>query len=57
MGLLTRNISFITIPLLLPVHQAHTCFNQLVLPPYTEKEVLKTKLRIAFENSEGFGLE
>ncbi|KAK8397421.1 hypothetical protein O3P69_004868 [Scylla paramamosain] len=37
--------------------QAHTCFNQLVLPPYTSKEVLKNKLYIALANAEGFGLE
>ncbi|RXG71678.1 putative E3 ubiquitin-protein ligase HUL4 [Armadillidium vulgare] len=37
--------------------QAHTCFNQLVLPPYPDKETLKAKLLIAINNAEGFGLE
>ncbi|XP_069157582.1 probable E3 ubiquitin-protein ligase HECTD2 [Procambarus clarkii] len=37
--------------------QAHTCFNQLVLPPYDSKDVLKNKLYIALANAEGFGLE
>lgn len=37
--------------------QAHTCFNQLVLPPYPDKETLRKKMLIAISNSEGFGLE
>ncbi|XP_076066070.1 putative E3 ubiquitin-protein ligase HECTD2 [Oratosquilla oratoria] len=37
--------------------QAHTCFNQLVLPPYKDKETLREKLVIAIANAEGFGLE
>lgn len=37
--------------------EAHTCFNQLVLPQYTSKEILKEKLTIAISNAEGFGLE
>ncbi|XP_018008097.1 probable E3 ubiquitin-protein ligase HECTD2 [Hyalella azteca] len=37
--------------------QAHTCFNQLVLPPYPSKKMLYDKLMIAISNSEGFGLE
>ena len=37
--------------------EAHTCFNQLVLPDYRNKEVLKRKLTIAISNAEGFGLE
>ena len=53
--------------------EAHTCFNQLVLPDYKNKvglsasqpkycrnlfqEVLKEKLTIAISNAEGFGLE
>lgn len=37
--------------------EAHTCFNQLVLPDYKNKEVLKKKLTIAISNAEGFGLE
>ena len=36
---------------------AHTCFNQLVLPAYKSKKVLKQKLFHAIQNSEGFGLE
>ncbi|XP_042209377.1 probable E3 ubiquitin-protein ligase HECTD2 [Homarus americanus] len=37
--------------------QAHTCFNQLVLPPYSSKTILRNKLYIALANAEGFGLE
>ncbi|KAG8223038.1 hypothetical protein J437_LFUL001360 [Ladona fulva] len=37
--------------------EAHTCFNQLVLPPYRSQETLRQKLIIAISNSEGFGLE
>ncbi|XP_028391449.1 probable E3 ubiquitin-protein ligase HECTD2 [Dendronephthya gigantea] len=36
---------------------AHTCFNQLCLPPYKTRQQLKTKLTIAISNSEGFGIE
>ena len=36
---------------------AHTCFNQLILPAYKHKKVLKQKLLIAIQNAEGFGLE
>ncbi|XP_074642378.1 putative E3 ubiquitin-protein ligase HECTD2 [Tubulanus polymorphus] len=36
---------------------AHTCFNQLVLPAYKSKKVLKQKLFIAIQNAEGFGME
>ena len=36
---------------------AHTCFNQLVLPAYTNKKILKQKLVIAIQNAEGFGIE
>ncbi|EEC19977.1 hypothetical protein IscW_ISCW014766 [Ixodes scapularis] len=39
----------------LPV--SHTCFNQLVLPKYKSKDVLREKLIIAISNAEGFGLE
>ncbi|XP_025020411.1 probable E3 ubiquitin-protein ligase HECTD2 isoform X2 [Python bivittatus] len=39
----------------LPV--AHTCFNQLCLPPYKTKKELKQKLTIGISNAEGFGLE
>lgn len=38
----------------LPV--AHTCFNLLDLPKYQTKEVLKTKLLQAIQQTEGFGL-
>ncbi len=38
----------------LPV--AHTCFNLLDLPKYTKKEVVKSKLLTAIDQSEGFGL-
>jgi len=37
--------------------EAHTCFNQLVLPDYKKKELLQEKLTIAISNAEGFGLE
>jgi len=35
---------------------AHTCFNQLVLPPYQDVETLKKKVMMAVENTEGFQL-
>lgn len=35
---------------------AHTCFNHLLLPPYTSKQVLAERLATALEHSEGFGL-
>ena len=34
----------------------HTCFNHLLLPDYSSKEVLKAKLTKAIYNEEGFGL-
>ena len=37
--------------------EAHTCFNQLVLPEYPDKATLQQKLIIALSNAEGFGLE
>lgn len=37
--------------------EAHTCFNQLVLPQYESQETLHEKLIIAISNAEGFGLE
>ena len=37
--------------------QAHTCFNQLILPKYNDKELMRQKLIIAISNAEGFGLE
>ena len=36
---------------------AHTCFNQLVLPSYKSRKMLKQKLVIAIQNAEGFGIE
>ena len=42
-------------PVFLP--EAHTCFNQLVLPDYPDRETLQQKLVISLSNSEGFGLE
>lgn len=38
----------------LPV--AHTCFNLLDLPKYTDKETLKSKLIQAIDHYEGFNL-
>ncbi|KAK2955555.1 hypothetical protein BLNAU_9411 [Blattamonas nauphoetae] len=35
---------------------AHTCFNQLELPPYTSKDIMRQRLFLAIrEGSEGFG--
>lgn len=42
-------------PVFLP--EAHTCFNQLVLPDYPDRDTLQQKLLIALSNAEGFGLE
>lgn len=33
-----------------------TCFGRLLIPEYNEKEKLARKLKIALENSEGFGV-
>ena len=35
---------------------SHTCFNQLVIPNYSSKEVLRNKLMMAIDNSTGFGM-
>jgi len=35
---------------------AHTCFNQLVLPPYTSADQTKERLLYACRNSEGFAM-
>ena len=43
--------------LLFRLPMAHTCFNQLMLPPYKSESQLKEKLLIAINNSEGFGIE
>ncbi|EGD83203.1 ITCH protein [Salpingoeca rosetta] len=37
--------------------RSHTCFNRLDLPPYKSKADMKTKLTMAIEETEGFGLE
>lgn len=37
--------------------EAHTCFNQLVLPRYENEAILLEKLITAISNAEGFGLE
>jgi hypothetical protein len=42
-------------PTKLPV--AHTCFFLLSLPEYTEQRILREKLLIAIEHTEGFGLK
>ncbi|XP_059179233.1 probable E3 ubiquitin-protein ligase HECTD2 isoform X2 [Physella acuta] len=55
MGEMTFKISRIDDVTLLPM--SHTCFNQLVLPPYKSKKLLKQKLITAINNAEGFGLE
>ena len=36
--------------------RAHTCFNQIVLPPYQSPKLLREKLTYAIENTEGFYL-
>ena len=35
---------------------SHTCFNQLVLPNYSSKDILRQKLMMAIDNSTGFGM-
>ncbi len=35
---------------------SHTCFNHLLLPNYSSKEILVARLAVALDNSEGFGL-
>ena len=35
---------------------AHTCFNVLLLPEYPTREKLERLLRLAIQNSEGFGM-
>ena len=35
---------------------SHTCFNQLVLPDYESKEIMKEKVLIAITHATGFGL-
>ena len=48
-------VCMMMVPCRLPM--SHTCFNQLVLPSYGSRKVLKQKLMIALQNAEGFGLE
>ncbi|GMH77161.1 hypothetical protein TL16_g07310 [Triparma laevis f. inornata] len=36
--------------------RAHTCFNQIVLPRYKNYDEMKTKVKTAIENTEGFDL-
>jgi hypothetical protein len=36
---------------------SHTCFNTLLLPEYSSLEKMRSLLRLAILNSEGFGLE
>lgn len=38
----------------LPV--AHTCFNMLDLPKYSDESALRKKLTAAIEHTQGFGL-
>jgi hypothetical protein len=35
---------------------SHTCFNQLLIPEYSSKEILRNKLSVAIENATGFGM-
>lgn len=35
---------------------AHTCFNHLLLPQYSDKETLRKMLTLAITHSHGFGL-
>lgn len=35
---------------------SHTCFNHLLLPEYTTKEIMEQKLKHAIQNCRGFGL-
>ncbi len=36
---------------------AHTCFNYLLLPEYSDAEKLRARLMLAIENAQGFGLQ
>lgn len=38
-------------------NQSSFSFNQLILPPYPTRDILKEKLFLAIENCEGFGIE
>ena len=48
---ISRNANFDDLP------SSHTCFNNLILPDYQNKEYMKNKLMIALNYSEGFGLK
>jgi hypothetical protein len=41
-------------PYRLPV--AHTCFNTFTLPDYRSRDVMREKLLLAIEHTEGFGI-
>lgn len=55
LGNLHIKIEKISTKNLLPV--AHTCFNRLDLPDYSDRKLLKQKLAICLENCEGFGFK
>lgn len=38
------------------IPSAHTCFNSLILPRYSTKEIMRKKLLSAIDHREGFGL-
>jgi hypothetical protein len=38
------------------IPSAHTCFNDLILPKYSTKEIMSSKIYQAIEHNEGFGL-
>ena len=35
---------------------SHTCFNQLLMPEYSTKEILREKLLLAIDTCTGFGV-
>jgi ubiquitin-protein ligase E3 A/E3 ubiquitin-protein ligase HERC4 len=35
---------------------SHTCFNHMLIPDYASKDKLRRMLRLALQNSKGFGL-
>jgi hypothetical protein len=37
--------------------QASTCFNQLLLPAYSDVATMREKLELAINETEGFGLK
>ena len=36
--------------------QSHTCFNVLLLPPYSTEEKIRDRLLLAIANATGFGM-